>query len=88
MGRFFRPTFVLLQEPSPPVHRARADPLWRVSESAGWVRGIGPVIASDKSDATIYSYGTGKVVTGIELPDTEGNLINGTEGYARIAKCP
>ena len=45
-----------------------------------------PVIASDKGYATIkYSYGTGKTVTGIELLDTEGNLINGSEGYARIA---
>ena len=45
-----------------------------------------PVIASDKGYATIkYSYGTGKTVTGIELLDTEGNLINGAEGYARIA---
>ena len=45
-----------------------------------------PVIASDKGYATIkYSYGTGKTVTGIELLDTEGNLIIGSEGYARIA---
>ena len=46
-----------------------------------------PVIAEDKGYATIhYTYGTGKLVTGIELLDTEGNLVNGTEGYARIAK--
>ena len=46
-----------------------------------------PVVAEDKGYASIhYTYGTGKLVTGIELLDTEGNLVNGTEGYARIVK--
>ena len=44
-----------------------------------------PVIASDKGYATVkYTYGTGSLVVGIELLDTEGKLINGNDGYARI----
>ena len=44
-----------------------------------------PVIASDKGYATVrYTYGTDRLVTRIELLDTEGGLINGAEGYARI----
>ena len=39
---------------------------------------IVPVIASDKSYATIYSYGTGKVVT--------GKLMKNSEGFVRAVR--
>ena len=47
-----------------------------------------PVIASDKGYATIrYTYeGKNKRIATIELLDTEGNLINGTDGYARMER--
>ena len=41
------------------------------------------VIPSDKGYATVkYTYGTSSLVTQIELLDTQGNLVNGNEGWA------
>ena len=46
-----------------------------------------PVIASDKGYATIrYTYGLNDLVIRTELLDTEGKLINGNDGYARIER--
>ncbi len=56
----------------------------KLVESKTYVDADGnPVVAADKGYATIaYQYTTANQVKRLELLDTEGNLVNGKEGYA------